>query len=447
MASRSQPVLDGLWARLLEALAGVLTPAVFDSWLRPCHLVAVEGDHLQVAAPDRFSRDWLLQHHLQALQRAAEECLGGHPRVSIVVDDAAATALDQQAAPSPITPLTGTAERLNPRYTFDTFVVGSANQFAQAACQAVAELPSRAYNPLFIYGGVGLGKTHLLHAIGHRTGRLFPGAAVVYLSSEQFTNELIDAIRYDHTAAFRARYRTIDLLLIDDIQFIAGKERTQEEFFHTFNDLYESRRQIVLSSDSPPKSIPDIEERLRSRFEWGLIADVQPPDFETRVAILKKKAALERTLLPDDVAYLIAGRVKSNIRQLEGSLTRTIAIGAMTGREITVDLAQEALSDLWGDETASISIELIQRKVSEFFGVKLSELKAKDRTKAVAFPRQIAMYLARQLTHTSLAEVGRAFGGKDHTTVLHAVGKIQALLREDPALRKTIHGLTQSLTL
>src|SRR5437867_7110295 len=281
----------------------------------------------------------------------------------------------------------------------------------------------------------------------HRTGRQFPGAVAVYLSSEQFTNELIDAIRYDHTAAFRARYRTIDLLLIDDIQFIAGKERTQEEFFHTFNDLYESRKQIVLSSDSPPKSIPDIEERLRSRFEWGLIADVQPPDFETRVAILKKKAALERTLLPDEVAYLMAGRVKSNIRQLEGSLTRMIAIGAMTGRETTVDLAQEALSDLWGDEKAGISIELIQRKVSECFGLKLSELKAKDRTKAVAFPRQIAMYLARQLTHTSLAEVGRAFGGKHHTTVLHAVGKIQTLLREDPALRKTIHGLTQSLTL
>src|SRR5213594_1556528 len=447
MASRSQPVLDGLWARLLEALAGQLPPAVFDSWLRPCHLQAVEGDHLQIAAPDRFSRDWLMQHHLQALQRAAEECLGGHPRVSIVVDDAAATALDQQAAPSPITPLTGTAERLNPRYTFDTFVVGSANQFAEAACQAVAELPSRAYNPLFIYGGVGLGKTHLLHAIGHRTGRLFPGAVVVYLSSEQFTNELIDAIRYDHTAAFRARYRTIDLLLIDDIQFIAGKERTQEELFHTFNDLYESRKQIVLSSDSPPKSIPEIEERLRSRFEWGLIADVQPPDFETRVAILKKKAALERALLADDVAYLVAGRVKSNIRQLEGSLTRMIAVGAMTGRAMTVDLDQEVLADLWGDEKMIIPIELIQRRVSEVFWIKLSELRAKNRTKAVAFPRQIAMYLARQLTHTSLAEVGRAFGGKDHTTVLHAVGKIQTLLREDPALRKTIHGLTQSLTL
>ena len=447
MAVRSQPDLDGVWARLLEALSGQLAPAAFDSWLRPCHLLAVEGNHLQIAAPDLFSRDWLIQHHLQALQSAAEKCLGGHPQVSIVVDSAAATGWHQPASTTPATSPAGAAERLNPRYTFDTFVVGSSNQFAQAASQAVAELPSRAYNPLFIYGGVGLGKTHLLHAIGHRTVHLFPGTSVVYLSFEHFTNELIDAIRYDHTAAFRARYRTIDLLLIDDIQFIAGKERTQEEFFHTFNDLYESRKQIVLSSDSPPKSIPEIEERLRSRFEWGLIADVQPPDFETRVAILKKKAALERARLADDVAYLIAGRVKSNIRQLEGSLTRVIAVGAMTGREMTVDLAQEVLADLWGDEEAIISIELIQRKVSECFGVKLSGLKAKDRTKAVAFPRQIAMYLARQLTHTSLAEVGRAFGGKDHTTVLHAVGKIQVLLREDPALRKTIDGLIQRLTL
>ena len=447
MALRSQPVLDGLWARLLEALFGQLAPAVFDSWLRPCRLLAVEGDHLWIGAPNPFARDWLMQHHLHALQRAAEKCVGGHPQVSIVVDDAVATALDQPAATTRAAPPAGTAERLNPRYTFDTFVVGSSNQFAQAASQAAAELPTRAYNPLFIYGGVGLGKTHLLHAIGHRTVHLFPGTVAIYLSCEHFTNELIDAIRYDHTAAFRARYRTIDLLLIDDIQFIAGKERTQEEFFHTFNDLYESRKQIVLSSDSPPKSLPEIEERLRSRFEWGLIADVQPPDFETRVAILKKKAGLERALLADDVAYLIAGRVKSNIRQLEGSLTRMIAVGAMTGREMTVDLAQEVLSDLWGDEKTIIPIELIQRKVSEFFGVKLFELKAKDRTKAVAFPRQVAMYLARQLTHTSLAEVGRAFGGKDHTTVLHAVGKIQALLREDPTLRKTIDGLIQRLTL
>jgi len=341
--------------------------------------------------------------------------------------------------------MSGTAERLNPRYTFDTFVVGSSNQFAQAACQAVAELPSRAYNPLFIYGGVGLGKTHLLHAIGHQSGRLFHGMVVVYLSSEHFTNELISAIRYDRTDAFRARYRTIDLLLIDDIQFIAGKERTQEEFFHTFNDLYESRKQLVLSSDSSPKNIPELEERLRSRFEWGLIADIQPPDFETRVAILKKKADLNQVRLADDVAYLIATRVKSNIRELEGSLTRMIAFCAMTGREMSVDLAQEALSDLWGEEEKILTIELIQREVSKLFGVALSDLKAKDRTKAVALPRQIAMYLARQLTHASLADVGRAFGGKDHTTVLHAVSKIQTLLQEDPKLRTSVDSLVQGI--
>jgi len=439
-------VLDSLWAQLLESLSRKLAPTVFDSWIRPCRLLAVEGDHLRIGAPNPFSRDWLTQHHLDALQHAAQEVVGGHPRVTIVVDEAAAT----EAAPVVTPPRgggAGTAEGLNPRYTFDAFVVGSSNQFAQAACQAVAELPSRAYNPLFIYGGVGLGKTHLLHAVGHQSVRLFPGMAVVYISSERFTNELINAIRYDRTAEFRARYRTIDLLLIDDIQFISGKERTQEEFFHTFNDLYESRKQIIVSSDCSPKEIPEIEERLRSRFEWGLIADIQPPDFETRVAILKKKAALERVRLTDDVAYLIASRIKSNIRELEGSLTRMIAFCALTGREMTVDLAQEVLGELWGEEEKLITIDQIQRKVCDFFGIRLSDLKAKNRTKAIAFPRQIAMYLARQLTHASLSEVGRAFGGKDHTTVLHAVDKVQVLLQEDPKLRKTIDGLIQSVTL
>jgi chromosomal replication initiator protein len=439
-------VLDDLWARLIESLARSLPAPVLDNWIRPCRLVAVEGDHLRVGAPNKFSRDWLAQNYLDALHQATREVLGGHPRITLIVEEA----VSAEPAPPPRlerAPGGGTVEGLNPRYTFDAFVVGSSNQFAQAACQAVAELPSRAYNPLFIYGGVGLGKTHLLHAVGHQCVRLFPGMSVAYLSSERFTNELINAIRYDRTAEFRARYRTIDLLLIDDIQFISGKERTQEEFFHTFNDLYESRKQIIVSSDSSPKDIPEIEERLRSRFEWGLIADIQPPDFETRVAIIKKKAALERIRLGDDVAYLIASRIKSNIRELEGSLTRMIAFCALTGREMTVDLAQEVLGELWGEDEKIITIDQIQRRVCDFFGLKLSDLKAKNRTKAIAFPRQVAMYLSRQMTHSSLSEIGRAFGGKDHTTVLHAVDKIQTLLQEDPKLRKTIDGLVQSVNL
>ena len=439
-------MLEDLWARLTESLARTLPAPVMDNWIRLCRLVAVEGDHLRIGAPNKFSRDWIAQNYLDALHQAAREVLGGHPRITLLIDE---TAPVEAVAPPRVERATGagTVEGLNPRYTFDAFVVGSSNQFAQAACQAVAELPSRAYNPLFIYGGVGLGKTHLLHAVGHQCVRLFPGMSVAYLSSERFTNELINAIRYDRTAEFRARYRTIDLLLIDDIQFISGKERTQEEFFHTFNDLYESRKQIIVSSDSSPKDIPEIEERLRSRFEWGLIADIQPPDFETRVAIIKKKAALERIRLGDDVAYLIASRIKSNIRELEGSLTRMIAFCALTGREMTVDLAQEVLGELWGEDEKIITIDQIQRRVCDFFGLKMSDLKAKNRTKAIAFPRQVAMYLSRQMTHSSLSEIGRAFGGKDHTTVLHAVDKIQTLLQEDPKLRKTIDGLVQSVNL
>ncbi len=441
-------MLASLWERLVVSVSNKIPAAVVDSWVRPCRLLALEGDHLRIGAPNRFSRDWLVQRYQPALEAAAAECMGGRPRVSVVIDgsgepEEAETPQAPAAYASRVHP---TIETLNPRYTFETFVVGSGNQFAQAASQAVAELPSRAYNPLFLYGGVGLGKTHLLHAVGHQTAKLFSNMTVAYVSTERFTNELINAIRYDRTAEFRGRYRTIDLLLIDDIQFISGKERTQEEFFHTFNDLYESRKQIVVSSDCSPKNIPDIDERLRSRFEWGLIADIQVPDFETRVAILKKKAALERVRLADDVAYMIAGRVKSNIRELEGSLTRMIAFCALTGREMGTDLAQEVLADLWGDEDKVISIEQIQRRVGDFFGIKLSELKAKSRTKTVAFPRQVAMYLARQLTHASLAEIGRAFGGKDHTTVLHAVDKIRGLLEEDPKLRKSIDGLIQGMT-
>ena len=436
-------MLDSLWTRVLAALEGRIPETAIESWLRPCRVTAMDGDAIRIAAPNKYSRDWLIQHYTETIQSAARTVLGGNPVVTFEIDR------EPERAPAPPRelPAVPLSNGLSPRYTFESFVIGNSNQFAQAASQAVAELPSKAYNPLFIYGGVGLGKTHLLHAVGHEIARLYPSLRLLYLSTERFTNDLINAIRYDRTAEFRAKYRTIDLLLIDDIQFISGKERTQEEFFHTFNDLYEARKQIVLSSDAAPKEIPDLEERLRSRFEWGLIADIQPPDFETRVAILKKKAEIERVRLPDDVAYLIASRIKANIREIEGSLTRILAFGALSGREMTTELAHEVLSDLWGEDERVITIEHIQRKVADFFTLKLSDLRAKNRTRAIAFPRQIAMYLSRQLTHASLAEIGRAFGGKDHTTVLHAVEKLQTMLLEDAKLKRTIDTLTQGITL
>jgi len=443
MTAKVSEMHDSLWNQILSALGERLPATTLESWLRPCRLTTLDGDHLHIAAPNTYTRDWVLQNHASALTAAARAVIGGNPQLTLDVDPDIARLPPAPSVPEESISL---ASGLSTRYTFDSFVVGNSNQFAQAACQAVAELPSKAYNPLFIYGGVGLGKTHLLHAIGHQIAHLYPSLRLLYLSTERFTNELINAIRYDRTAEFRAKYRTIDLLLIDDIQFISGKERTQEEFFHTFNDLYETRRQIVVSSDSAPKEIPEIEERLRSRFEWGLIADIQPPDFETRVAILKKKAEVERVRLPDDVAYLIASRIKANIREIEGSLTRMIAFCSLSGREMSVDLAHEVLTDLWGEEERIITIDHIQRRAADFFGLKISDMRAKGRTKAVAFPRQIAMYLARQLTHASLAEVGRAFGGKDHTTVLHAVEKVQGLLHEDPKFKKTIDTLTQSIT-
>jgi chromosomal replication initiator protein len=430
---------EGLWSRLLAVMEGQISESALESWLRPCRALPLDGNRLRILAPNRYTRDWVEEHHADAIQTAARTVLGGHPQISIEVDaEPERSAIRGERAPE------GSREDLTPRYTFGSFVVGSSNQFAQAACQAVAELPGKAYSPLFLYGGVGLGKTHLLHAVGHEMTRLHPSLRLVYLSSERFTNELINAIRYDRIGEFRAKYRTIDLLLIDDIQFMAGKERTQEEFFHTFNDLYETHKQIVVSSDSTPKEIPELEERLRSRFEWGLVADIQPPDFETRVAILKKRAEVERVRLPDDVAYLMASRIKTNIREIEGSLTRIVAFCSLTGREMSVDLAQEVLSELWGGDEKVITIEHIQRKVSEFFGLKLTDMRARGRTKAVAFPRQIAMYFARQLTHASLTEVGRAFE-KDHTTVLHAVSKVEALIREDAKFKKTVDTLAETV--
>lgn len=337
------------------------------------------------------------------------------------------------------------AALLNARYLFDNFVIGSGNQFAHAASLAVAERPSKAYNPLFLYGGVGMGKTHLMHAIGHEVKRRNPHASITYVSGEKFTNEMINSVRYDKMTSFRDKFRTVDVLLIDDIQFLAGKERTQEEFFHTFNTLHESMKQIVIASDRPPKELADFEDRLRSRFEWGLIADIQPPDLETKVAILQKKAENEQSVLPTDVAMFIAGNVRTNVRELEGALVRLLAWTSLHGVEITLATATQCLKQFIDTQVRKITIEAIQRATADQFGMKLSELKQKNNSRQIVVPRQIAMYLAKQMTEASLPEIGRQFGGKHHTTVMHSIAKIDEQRRTDKALNSTITKLTETL--
>jgi chromosomal replication initiator protein len=332
---------------------------------------------------------------------------------------------------------------LGPRYSFDTFIVGPSNQFAHAACRAVAEAPSRSYNPLFIYGGVGLGKTHLMHAIGHYV-LTNSNLKLTYISSERFMNEMINALRYDRVLEFRERYRSVDVLLVDDVQFLAGKEGTQTEFFHTFNALYDAQKQIVISSDCPPHEIPSLEERLRSRFEWGLIADIQPPDIETKVAILKKKAETEGIPLPDNVAIYIAGKIKSNIRELEGSLIRLIAYASLTGREISLPLAQDVLRNVLKNDDKAVTIEIIQKFVSEYYQLKLGELKSRNNSKSIAMPRQIAMYLCKNLTTASLPEIGKSFGGKHHSTVIHSIRKIEDLRQRDGDFNTLINNFIES---
>src|SRR3954471_14189592 len=338
-----------------------------------------------------------------------------------------------------------TAAQLNSRYTFDNFVIGNGNQFARAAALAVAERPSRAYNPLFLYGGVGMGKTHLMHAIGHEVKRRQPSASICYVSAEKFTNEMITSLRNDRMTSFRDRFRTVDVLLIDDIQFIAQKERTQEEFFHTFNALHESMKQIVIASDRSPKELAEIEDRLRSRFEWGLIADIQPPDLETKVAILQKKAEQEKVTLPTDVALFVASNIRSNVRELEGALIRLVAHSSLIGAEITLPYAQQVLKNFIDSQARKVTIESIQKMVAEQFGLRLVEIKAKNNSRAIVYPRQIAMYLAKHLTEASLPEIGRQFGGKHHTTVLHSVEKIGGVRKNDKDLNRLINKLTEQL--
>lgn len=428
---------DSIWDRVLERVEAKLNRHTFLTWFKPTRLLHERQDTLTVEVPDATVRDWLLRHYGTILAEAVAEAGRPGAVISFVASDAQADgqgdvlskgeeALVLRAADAPTkpeVPTTGTPG-LNPKYSFDTFVVGPSNQFAHAAARAVAEAPGRSYNPLFVYGGVGLGKTHLMHAIGQYVLRHQDPLALTYISTERFMNEMINAIRYERIIDFRERYRNVDVLLVDDIQFLAGKEATQNEFFHTFNALYDAGKQIVLSSDCPPHEIPALEERLRSRFNWGLIADIQPPDLETKVAILKKKADADGVPLPDNVALYIASKIKSNIRDLEGSLIRLVAYASLTGREVTLALAQDVLRSVIGGEERAVTIDAILKFVGEYYKLRVSELKAASNTRSVVLPRQIAMYLCKQLTTASLPDIGRAFA-KHHSTVIHSIRKVE----------------------
>ena len=428
-----------LWDDVLARVEVKVNPHSFATWFRPTNCLTEEGSRLVVGVPSPQFKDWITKNYQSVISEALTDLGRGDIHVAFEcgpkTEAAPATSSDRE----PLLPST-----LNNKYTFESFVVGSSNQFAHAAARAVAEIPSKSYNPLFIYGGVGLGKTHLMHAIGHYIQARNRQLHLVYISTDRFINEMINAIRFDRLPAFRAKYRSVDVLLVDDIQFIAGKDRTQEEFFHIFNALHDTQKQIVISSDCPPRQIPTLEERLHSRFEWGLIADIQPPDIETKVAILRKKAEVERVELPENVALFIASKVRTNIRELEGSLIRLIAYASLTGREIDLPLAHETLRDLLHTEEKPISIEMIQKFVADRYNVKLPELKAKNNSKAVAGPRQIAMYLTKTLTQASLPEIGKSFGGKHHSTVIHSIRKIENQRKVDPEFDRLINSFLQA---
>ncbi|OZM56562.1 chromosomal replication initiation protein DnaA [Lottiidibacillus patelloidae] len=445
--------INDLWSKALTEIEKKLSKPSFETWLKSTKAHGLTNDTLTVTAPNEFARDWLESRYSQLISDTLEAITGTYLNVKFIIpqnkqdDD-----IDLQNATKqpPMVNNDGSEEisknMLNSKYIFDTFVIGSGNRFAHAASLAVAEAPAKAYNPLFIYGGVGLGKTHLMHAIGHYVLDQKPNAKVVYLSSEKFTNEFINSIRDNKTVEFRNKYRNVDVLLIDDIQFLAGKEQTQEEFFHTFNALHEESKQIVISSDRAPKEIPTLEDRLRSRFEWGLITDITPPDLETRIAILRKKAKAEGLDIPNEVMLYIANQIDTNIRELEGALIRVVAYSSLINKDINADLAAEALKDIIpSSKPKVITIHNIQEIVGEQFNVKLEDFKAKKRTKSVAYPRQIAMYLSRELTDFSLPKIGEEFGGRDHTTVIHAHEKISKLMAEDQQLQEQVKEVLDKL--
>lgn len=445
--------LNELWQKTLNIIKGEMSEVSFNTWIKSCEPISISSDTIKISVPNSFTQDILEKRYKDLVANSIKVVCSKLFKIEFLIssdlnleDIKKETKVVPQKNKS-ITVNDEMSTTLNPKYTFDSFVIGNSNRFAHAASLAVAEAPAKAYNPLFIYGGVGLGKTHLMHAIGHYILQNNPNAKVVYVSSEKFTNELINSIKDDKNEEFRNKYRNVDILLIDDVQFIAGKERTQEEFFHTFNALHDANKQIILSSDRPPKEIPTLEDRLRSRFEWGLIADIQIPDFETRMAILKKKAEVEKLNVANEVMIYIATKIKSNIRELEGALIRIVAYSSLTNREITVDLASEALKDIISKKQGkNITINLIQDIVSSYFNLRIEDLKSQRRTRNVAYPRQIAMYLSRKLTDMSLPKIGEEFGGRDHTTVIHAYEKISDNLNTDENLQHTIETITKKLT-
>ncbi len=443
--------LENLWQEVLSKVEEKISRPSFETWLKSTKLLSYGAENVTIAVPNSFSKEWLESHYVHLITGILSELTGEDRLIQFVVPEDMAE--KDFAVPKPVvkkaekSPVATTAAMLNPKYTFDTFVIGSGNRFAHAASLAVAEAPAKSYNPLFIYGGVGLGKTHLMHAIGHYVLEQNPSLKVVYLSSEKFTNEFINSIRDNKAGEFRDQYRNVDVLLIDDIQFLAGKEQTQEEFFHTFNTLHEESKQIVISSDRPPKEIPTLEDRLRSRFEWGLITDIAPPDLETRIAILRKKAKADGLIdIPNEVMLYIANQIYTNIRELEGALIRVVAYSSLVNMDITPDLAAEALKDIIPNaRPRTVTIVDIQKTVGEHFNVRLEDFSAKKRTRAIAFPRQVAMYLSRELTDASLPKIGSEFGGRDHSTVIHAHEKISKMMKDDKSLQQDIEDIRAAL--
>ena len=431
-----------LWEKALKILERRLNKNSFDTWLKPLKPLGCHDNTIIIEVPNNFSRGWLSDRYAPLLKNVFQNITKQDVGVQFLLSSEIPEIKNDSFKKAPGKTIENPhSSPLNPKYTFDTFIIGNSNRFTHAASFAVAESPAKAYNPLFIYGGVGLGKTHLMHAIGQFIMEHNSKLKVFYVTSEKFTNELINSIRDDKTVEFRNKYRGMDILLVDDIQFLAGKERTQEEFFHTFNTLYEANKQIIISSDRPPREIPTLEDRLRSRFEWGLITDIQPPDLETRIAILRKKSQLENLTVPDDTLVFIANKIQSNIRMLEGALNRVVARSSFNGEEINPEMAADVLKDIIPNRPRPITIPLIQEVVAEFYSLKIEDFKSKKRNRSISFPRQIAMYLSRELTDSSLPQIGNSFGGRDHTTVIHAIEKINNELTKNIVFQETIKDL------